>query len=222
MLDPAAPLHLLEVPGVTVYADHADPARFYVLAATPRVARDARGQPLLNLLVYGHGRAEAHRPLGGQVTLSLTLALSPAEHEHLTAALDARLAAAGLPAGVTLVSPDWQAGEAHAHLLPGADLTGQPSLMGANECVLSASLNAEGAAQARRAWEQGLPAATVRYEVQIRAARHARMNFSAVQAGAQMTADVNAVHAATLHLTLEGPLSLSPGELRAHLQITDL
>lgn len=229
MLDPVAPFHVPEVPGVTVYPDHANPARFYAVPDQPRIARDERGRPQLSLLVYGRGPG-AVTPLGGQLTLTATLALGASERERLVAALEGRLAAGSLPPGVTLISPEWLDGEIHAHLAPGVELTGQPSLMGANEGTLSLTLTPEGASALRRAWADGLPGATLRYQLTTRAAEREETSAAAQQSAyddalrsfAQMSARMSTARAIRLPLTLEGPLGLTRGELQTTLQVTTL
>lgn len=230
MLDPSAPSHVPEVPGVTVYPDHDDPMRFYAVPDHPRIARDERGRPQLSLLVYGRGQGAAMKPLGGQLTLTVTLALSGAERERLASVLEERLMDASLPPGVTLVSPEWLDGEVYAHLAEGVDVTGQPSLMGANEGVLSLNLTPEGAQSLRRAWEDGLPGATLRYQLTTRAAEREEASAAVGQSAyddssrsfVQTSARVRTTRATHLPLTLEGPLGLSGGELQGSLQVTSL
>lgn len=223
---------LPEVPGVRVYPDHADHTRFYAVPEAPRVARDEQGRPALSLLVFGRGSGPNLKVLGGQVLLTLTLALTDAERQALTAALEQPLnrdlPRDAPPVRVTLLSPEWLEGQVTAHLLPGLDLTGQPSLMAANECVLSANLTGEQATELQRAWKHGLPDAQLTYDVTVPAAEVEEHRAStshtsteppyAATSTSSFAARSTRTVSAALHL--QGPLNLSQSDLQGGLQVT--
>lgn len=232
-----------DVPGLRVYPDHVVPTRFYAVPDAPRVARDEQGRPALSLLVYGRGSGPQLRLLGGQVLLTLTLALTAAERNTLTGALERplnlNLPKDAPPVQITLVSPDWLDGKVQAELLPGLILTGTPSLMAANECVLSADLTPEAAPAVQHAWKQGLPDARLSYDLSFSAAQvggsqedrgsAAYTGFlgnpvsnpgsdHAASSRASFTSQTTRTVRASLHL--EGPLGLSRGDLEGGLQVT--
>src|SRR5439155_12381036 len=108
------------------------------------------------------------QPSGGQLTLTTSLELTPREQETLRRALATRLPpTAGAP---EIVSPDWLEGAVEVQLPGGVHLAGTPSMVGANQCVMMASLSAEQAKALAAAWANGLPDATIRYRVQTNAA----------------------------------------------------
>ncbi|MVN86455.1 hypothetical protein GO986_06720 [Deinococcus sp. HMF7620] len=228
MLDQNNLLRVPDVPGVQVYADHADPTRFYAIPDAPRVARNDNGTPALSLLAYGRGSGPDLQLLGGQVQLTLTLALTGSERQTLTAALEESLnrhqPREAPPVRVTLLSPEWLTGQVHADLLPGLTLTGHPSLMAANECVLSATLTPQQATDLQRAWAKGLPDARLRYEVTTPAAQTEVSHKASTSAEPLRTFSVSFTARTTRTLStslcLEGPLSVSPSELQGALQVT--
>lgn len=232
MLDEHSQISVPELPDIGVYADHADPTRYYAVPKAPRVARDESGQLALSLLLYGRGKGPDLQLMGGQVMVTLTLGLTGAERQTLIRALELPLTrdlAQGAPAPrVTLLSPDWLAGEAVADLMPGLMLRGQPSLMAANECVLSADLDGQRAGELQTAWKAGLPNARLTYDLTISAAVVEEQQSSTVAAqsspasasasGARYT--VHATRSVHAPLCLQGPLLVTPADLQGSLQIT--
>lgn len=220
------------VPGVRVYPDHADRTRFYAVPESPRITRDEQGRPALSLLLFGRGSGPNLKVLGGQVLLTLTLALTDAERQALTAALaeplNRKRPRDAPPVPVTLLSPEWLEGQVTAQLLPGLVLHGQPSLLAANECVLSAHLTEAEATDLRRAWQQGLPEAHLTYDVTVPAAqveeRRASTSYAAAEPPSSATstssfaAQTTRTVRATLRLT--GPLGVSRIDLQGGLQVT--
>lgn len=155
-----APLFLR---GLTVFRDHADPARFYALLEGPRVRRDEDGAPRLGLAVL---RAGPGSPGGGLFSLEVELGWDEAEKKALTDELVAR---AGGPVVVT--EPPWLDGSATLLGFLGSPTPGtegfvserlgavRPSLVGAPRAVLGASLTEAGASLLRGALRgDGLPA----------------------------------------------------------------
>lgn len=84
----------ITVPGlerITVFRDDEDSARYYAMPSTPRLARDDRGQLLLDLMIYARDvdklapeDLEAQR---GWLAASVELAITPEEHEQILAYL---------------------------------------------------------------------------------------------------------------------------------------
>jgi hypothetical protein len=242
MLDTHCSFAVPETPGLRVYPDHADPTRFYAVPDAPRVARDGQGRPALSLLVYGRGSGPQLKLLGGQILLTLTLALTDTERTALTQALERplnlKLPKDAPPVHVTLVSPDWLAGKVQAELLPGLILTGTPSLMAANECVLSADLTPEAAPAVQQAWKQGLPDARLSYDLSFSAAQVEGTEDRGSTAYTSSLGDAvgdpdqtnsssfsasftsQTARTARASLRLEGPLGLSRSDLNGSLQVT--
>ena len=228
MLDPAGRLELADLPNVIVFPDQARPARFYAIPAVPRVALDAHGQPQISLLIYGKRQGAAFQPSGGQLTLTTSLELTPREQEDLRRALAARLPnTAGAP---EIVSPDWLEGTVEVELPGGVHLTGTPSMIGANQCVMMASLSADQAKALQAAWANGLPDATISYRVQTNAATRsagtaeASGTRSTVQPGySDQSLYSTSIHASATQavrypLTIEGPLTLARDQLTNQIQ----
>ncbi|THF66797.1 hypothetical protein E7T06_20260 [Deinococcus sp. Arct2-2] len=242
MLDTHHSFAVPETPGLRVYPDHADPTRFYAVPDTPRVARDEQGRSALSLLVYGRGSGPQLKLLGGQILLTLTLALTDTERKALTQALERllnlKLPRDASPVHVTLVSPDWLDGKVQAELLPGLILTGTPSLMAANECVLSADLTPEAALAVQQAWKQGLPEARLSYDLSFSAAQvetaQDRDSMAYTSSLGDAVSDPNQTNSSSFStsftsqttrtarasLRLEGPLGLSRSDLDGSLQVT--
>lgn len=155
-----APLFLR---GLTVFRDHADPARFYALLEGARVRRDEDGAPRLSLaLLRGGPEHEA----AGLFSLEVELGWDEAEREALTREL---VSLAGGP--VVVSEPPWLDGSATLLGFLGAEVAGasgfvterlgaaRPSLVGAPRAVLGASLTEAGGALLRGALRgDGLPA----------------------------------------------------------------
>lgn len=179
MLDPSRSFTILAFPRVTIYPDHASPTRFYPIPAAPGIARDDQGTPQISLLLYGR-QGTRTEITGGQLTLTTTLALGDDERERLRQALADQLfgepsrptTAPGQSArpGIELVSPDWRAGLVEVRLPGPVVLSGTPSLMNANTCVLMANLTAGEAQALKDAWADGLPGAIVAYRLETVAA----------------------------------------------------
>lgn len=84
----------ITVPGlerITVFRDDEDSAQFYAMPSTPRLARDDKGQLLLDLMIYARdvdklpeADLEAQR---GWLAASVELAISKEEHEKILAHL---------------------------------------------------------------------------------------------------------------------------------------
>lgn len=239
MFDPAQQFTLAGIPQVSVYPDTGDPARFAVVPTVPRIARDEAGAPLVSLLIYRRRGADGQmHPIGGQFLLTTTLALVPGERDALRDALRERLRPvapdARAPPEPELLAPDWVRGQVAVQLTTTLALAGTPSLMGANECAMSLNLDADGARDLQRAWHDGLRGATVRYDVEIRA-----MNTTTAGAGydattetvrpgrtarsaAYVTAGMRVGEPYPYHLTVAGPLVLTPTIRDRSLQTLDL
>jgi hypothetical protein len=232
MLDPAGRFELAELPNVIIFPDLAAPARFYAIPASPRVALDAHGQPQISLLIYGKRQGTAFEPSGGQLTLTTNLELTSREQETLRRALAARLPhTAGTP---EIASPDWLEGAVEVRLPGNVHLAGTPSMIGANQCVMMASLSADQAKALEAAWANGLPDATICYRVQTNAATHsaAAAESSGARSSVQPGYSDQSSHSAGIHvsatqavrypLTIEGPLTLARDQLANQIQVIGL
>lgn len=237
------------LPDVDVYPDHAAPARFYAVPRSPRLATDANGRPQMSLLLYGRGQGAQRQLLGAQVMLTTSLGLVDAEHRTLRAALVERLtehamaalpasiqapttgAAAPDPSSVEIFSPDWQSGVVTVRLTADIQLAGKPSLVGANECALSANLDADQAQALQRAWDAGLPDARITYQVQVTAVDTNSTAASVAVSGAAQGAGLASrwtgrvgvqsvqTSAVALQMTLDGPMPLSTTDLSKTVQV---
>jgi len=223
MLDPDARVPIPDAPLAMVYRDDRDAARFYAFAGHPRVALDDAGHPQLSVLVYRRGKENP--PEGGQLTLTTSLALTAAEKLAVGRAAAAALAPPGrgpdpsrVPAALeargapTIVPPEWLSGEVSVHFADGIDMTGRPSLAGDNTCVLTAALDAAGAAAAERAVTGGLADTLASYAVEIAVGRSSRRRTETIrEAPGRRFAyglDVGITEAERQHLDLAGPLSI--------------
>lgn len=238
MLDPGGRFVVTELPHVAIYPDHAAPTRFYAVPTTPRVALDERGMELISLLIYGVRDGADVRPHGGQFTVTTTLALTTEEGTLLRNALQHRLGLLALASGRTdvppepdILSPDWLDGQVTVRLTDQFQLTGTPSLVGANTCALGLTLNANEAQELREAWNAGLPDAWIRYRVHVRAAAVSRAGTNvdeteevayrdwSLREVRKTHADVDIVQAIRQPLVVEGGLPLTAEQLKRRLQI---
>ncbi len=162
MLDAASPL---PVPGVEVlaWADLDSVDVVWALPARPRLALAADGGADASLMLYRRGAGSP--PDGGQLSLTVDLALSAGEREAAAAAGAARRPAPTDPdeqrPPVEVRTPQWLDATVHAELLPGLTVDGRPTLMGDNTCMLTVQLDATQAAGVQDAWADGFPEATV-------------------------------------------------------------
>ncbi len=84
----------ITVPGlerITVFRDDEDSAQFYAMPSTPRLARDDKGQLLLDLMIYARDvdklPVEDLQAQRGWLAASVELAISKEEHEKILAHL---------------------------------------------------------------------------------------------------------------------------------------
>ena len=174
----------ITVPGlesVTVYRDDEDATRFYVMPSTPRLARDDKGQLLLQLMIYARDvdtlppdQLEAQR---GWIAASVELRLTPEEEEKVRAHLRElvnsgrflwfanffRLQATPTEPKITL-PPEWVAGDVAMTMpAPGGSstiTTSKPSLISTNVATLAGDLSQDASEIARQAvLAGGLPMA---------------------------------------------------------------
>lgn len=239
MVDPTGPLPLPVLPEFVVYADHADPARFYAAPRSPRLALDDTGRPQIGLLLYGHKQGAQRQLKGGQCTLTTELTLRENERAAIAHAL------VGRPAQVLGCGPQeapppeilsftWLDGTVEVQLAEGVIATGKPSLAGTNQCALMASLSSTQAEALQEAWEDGLPKAWLRYTMRVPAAHSATTSGQASdertttapgrasRAGASWSARVTATETVPHELVFEGPLRLTPDQRRGGIQVINL
>ena len=172
MLDLRNPVPLPELPDVIVYRDDGEPARFYALPRRPRFAVDETGVPLVKLLVYGQGDGADFQAVGGIVSLTVAMQLTPEEERQVLASLSTELAGRGPAAGAPspeLAGINWLDGDVTVTIVPEMNLVGKPSLFAANACALSANLDAVTVRRVLGAWTEGLPDGFVNYRLATRA-----------------------------------------------------
>jgi hypothetical protein len=112
--------------------------------------------------------------------------------------------------------PQWSEGTASVELLPGMTLTGRPSLVDVNHCVLVLQLPPGRAAAVQQAWEDGFPDAVASMELTAEAAssKSAAAAATANIQGPGLTAQYSvglgtrSTRSAPLALHLHGPLRL--------------
>lgn len=220
MLDPTGGFRLAEVPAVDVYPDVDTPGRFYVVPTSPRVAREPDGRPQISLLLYGRRGVRA----GGQLSVTVDLALSAAERKSLIQVLS-RLV---LPQGstVTVLQPDWVGGEVEVRITPALHARGRPSLDAVNRASLTLPFGAGTVPAVRAAWNDGLPEATITYHGEVVAARTSRSRLYLQEldgawepgrtssASREVHADMATTRGERHPLTILGPLTVSTAELR--------
>jgi hypothetical protein len=168
MLDCSQAPRLIE--GLTVYPDHEDPTRFFVLPEPPHLATGADGQPRLGLWLF---RASPDQPGGGLLQMEVELTLAPERSQAIVAAL----AAGG--ATPTLVEPPWLSGSAMLIGWLGGDTgasedamvlqrfaEGEPSLGPDGRVVFAARLDEPGAELLHSAITAGGVPAGVAYQLE--------------------------------------------------------
>jgi len=216
----------LPVPGsdVLAWADLDSPDLVWALPARPRIATAQDGLPDVSLLLYRRGAAA--KPDGGQLNLTVDLALTQGEREAAAAAGAARRTpprpGEPEPPPVEVKAPSWIDGKVHARLASGVEADGQPSLLGDNGCLLALQLDATQAAAVQDAWSAGFPDATVELDGTIDAANAgaaaastARFAHNSTPGCEQTSTHTHTVaagarNAVRLPLRLHGPLRLPP------------
>jgi hypothetical protein len=165
--------------------------------------------------------------MGGSFTVTTDMGLMEQESALLRQLLAERVTP---PALVELTSPDWRQGKVTVHLAPGLVVEGKPSLLGTNQATLLLNLNAASAASLSQAWQEGLPQATICYELQTTAAQQATLASTTATDHAEEDAahhtetttssgvHVNIVSAVAYPITLEGALCLSPAMIAENQQ----
>lgn len=163
MLDASNPLPVSDAE-VLAWTDLGSLDVVWALPARPRLATAADGQPDVTLMLYRRGQNSP--PDGGQLTLTVDLALTETERMAAAAAGEARRPlppdrdAPPLPP-VQVRTPTWTEAQVHAEPVPGLTAEGKPSLMGDNSCMLTLQLDAAQAADVQSAWDDGFPEGTV-------------------------------------------------------------
>jgi hypothetical protein len=227
MIDVKRRFTVPEVPDVWVFpAGERDVTGFYAYPAAPRVARDDRGAPEANLVVYGSKVAGgAFAPRGAVLTLTTTLDLTPEETAHLRSALSRKVAAqagGGAPPAAMLLSPDVVAADVEVRLADGVVLTGAAATTGGSRCSFNIKLDAAQTRSLRAAWDRGLPDARATYRLRLRPGPSAatvelHQATWSEQTGTQRTEGstsdltVSRDAATAGSLTLEGPLGPAGG-----------
>jgi hypothetical protein len=194
MLDASRPPE--RIAGLTVFHDHADDTRRYVLADAPRLVADPL--PRLSLVLF-RGNAT-----GG--LLDFEAMLAPTTGQLAKAAQE--LTAKGRRP--TLARPDWRAGSvrlagwlAADELAPKVLAVGVPSLVGDPSILVSARLDASGAALAEAALRGNSLPTVVIFVLE--------MLGLAGPLGVEVEADLTALHD---RLTAEGALTTPYGRAR--------
>lgn len=184
------------IAGLTLFFDHADPQRRYVLAETPRLV--ANPDPQLSLVLF---RGEQS---GGLLQLEATLAPMEAQ---LTA-VERTLTESGRTP--TLARPDWRSGVVRVagwlqtqELAPRLLVVAPPSLVGDPVAVIAARLDAAGAALADASLKGNALPTVVIFELET-------LGLSG-PLGVTAEADLRAIHD---RLTAEGALTTPYGRAR--------
>ncbi len=184
------------IEGLTLFFDHADEQRRYVLADTPRVV--ANPDPQLSLVLFRGDQS------GGLLQLESTLAPTEAQLAAVTRALTEN---GRTP---TLARPDWRSGAVQLagwlqveELQPKLLVVGAPSLVGDPVSVIAARLDAAGAALADAALKGNALPTVVIYELET-LGLSGPLSISA-------EADLHAIHD---RLTAEGALTTPYGRAR--------
>jgi len=149
-----------QLAGLTVFFDHADPRRGYVLTDTPRLV--AAPDPRVSLVLFRGADS------GGLLQLECTLAPTEAQ----LAAATRELSQNGAPP--ILARPDWRRGAVRIagwlqaqELAPKQLALGLPSLVGDPAAVLAARLDAAGAALADAALRGNALPTVVMFELEV-------------------------------------------------------
>ena len=236
MLNFAQRLTFPELPHVLIYADHEAVTRFYAVPELPRIAIDEHAKPLISLLLYGRKQNGKVQPSGGQVMLTTSLMLTAQERDLLECCLTAWLSMQipEVTESPEILTPEWLDGAVTVTLTPNLHLSGKPSLMGANECALNLSFNAEDAQKVQQAWSQSLPDSQIQYQVKLAGVEQSQQSTqsqsttSEYQPGYTATdhqhrqLHVRKTEVTSDQLTLKGAISLSLNVLNQQLQIIKL
>jgi hypothetical protein len=224
MLDPTRRLDVPDFTQARVYRDHQQERTYYVVPWSAAIAIDAGGRPECRLLLFMKREPDRTVATGGQLTLTVTLAVAGSDLARIKQFIEASLKPAPVPGQpppppvvVQLSSPDWVSGRVSINIVPGLVLTGQPSLSGENRCVLLASLTADGAQALQQQWHRGLPDARICYDMVMRVAASGSASGSArrdsvavgahdaIGASTAFEFDVRGTVAETQPIAVEGP-----------------
>ena len=127
---------------------------------------DDSGTPIIKLLVYGRGTGAAFEPAGGMLSLTTSMQFTVEEEREVRAALLNYVGRERLSASVAagdLAAISWVDGSVTVAVAADLQLTGRPSLFGANQCAFSENLDAKRVGRLLDAWSQGLPDASIKY-----------------------------------------------------------
>ena len=184
------------IAGLTLFFDHADAQRRYVLAETPRLV--ANPDPQLSLVLFRGEQA------GGLLQLEATLAPTEAQ----LAAVERELTESGRTP--TLARPDWRSGVVRVagwlqaqELAPKLLVVAPPSLVGDPVSVIAARVDAAGAALADASLRDNALPTVVIFELET-------LGLSG-PLGVTAEADLHAIHD---RLTAEGALTTPYGRAR--------
>lgn len=226
-----------DLPGVFVYPDDGSPQSFYAMAAKPRIARRDDGQPEISLMIRSKkvGAGGQREIIGGLLTVTAALGLSPDEETKLIGLLTRKLAQEAPPDSdqpppkPRLLGIMWLNGKVQLNLDPNITAEGMPSMFGDNRCAFSIGLNAEQAKAVSKAWKEGSLKLGVRYQMKAQSAPRSSSRteasssqvavrtgtsfeyFSAASQGASASAS------APYEVDLQGLLDLSKSDLMSSL-----
>lgn len=168
--------------GVTVFCDHADPARFHYLPQAPRLRVDDDGRPDLLLVKYRLDPGVEHALGAGLLSLTVDLAVDDAtlaelgKRVHQRFALDRapQLAPVAADTGTCeLQILDHGTDGTGARLAPRVFGATSPSLFGDNAATFLVVLDAEGASLVEQTLRDGSLPAGVVYQLQAAGLRPA-------------------------------------------------
>jgi len=194
------------LPGVLLAPDDRDPRGFYVFPRSPRIALTDDGKQQVSLSILGRREGTDFRADRGLFTCTTSLALADEELERVVAELRRWIAERS---GVALedaprpllMSAHWHDARVALAVTDALTLTSRPSMFGENQCVFMHNATAAEAVSLQEAWTEGLPGASITYELELRPAG----------TGADRDA-----------LTLSGPLKLSEEARSGAIRTVDL
>ena len=185
------------IDGLTVFYDHADEKRRYVIPETPQVEK--RPEPMISLHMF-----RSDTQTGG--LLQFESVLKPQESQLET--VREKLAERGILA--TLTRPDWRSGSIRVagwlnedELAPLSLFVGKPSLLGDPNSVITARLDQNGAALASEALHGNALPTVLIYELETLALSG--------KLGITAEADLHAIHE---RLTAQGALTTPYGHVK--------
>jgi len=148
-----------EIEGLTVFRDYNDRSQYYYLPSSPRLSRDATGQPLFQLLIYRERTSvEGRDDGGGFLTMTVDLGVDSGKIERIEAelGLGAKLAPVQIKNGTVRISALDQTSDndGGGRFIEKVIASARPSLYGDQRAVFTAELSQDGATLMKAALER--------------------------------------------------------------------